>query len=115
MVNEEDFEVFLEDFCDFLNGLESAVVKMKMQLAKLAVSAAENKFQWNPQLIRWEKAQGAKGEFERSSDVENSDFKELLKDLKAHNGKLTRNGYFYWLFSDGYTVGRKQRNAQREA
>lgn len=30
----EDFEIFLEDFCDFLDGLEASVAKMKMQIAK---------------------------------------------------------------------------------
>jgi hypothetical protein len=34
-VKEEDFELFLEDFCDFLNGLEASVAKMKKQIAKL--------------------------------------------------------------------------------
>jgi len=34
-VKEEDFTIFLEDFCDFLNGLEASVAKMKQQIAKL--------------------------------------------------------------------------------
>ncbi|MEM2506597.1 MAG: hypothetical protein QXF61_06120, partial [Nitrososphaeria archaeon] len=66
-------------------------------------------FSWNPDKIKWEKAQGFRGEFERSEDVNNSEFKALLKDLAQHNGKLTRNGWFYWTFRNGSTVGRKKR------
>jgi len=60
---EEDLANFLEDFLDFLNGLEASIVKMKEQIAKLV--GAEPKFQWNPAKIKWEKSQGAKGEFEK--------------------------------------------------
>jgi hypothetical protein len=35
-VKDEDFEIFLEDFMDMLNGLEASIVKMKQQIAKLA-------------------------------------------------------------------------------
>ena len=37
----------------------------------------------------------------------NSDYDALIKDLKDNNGKLTRQGYFCWLFSDNKTVGMK--------
>jgi len=70
------------------------------------------KFSWNPDKIKWEKAQGFKGEFERSEDVNNAEFKALLKDLASHNGKLSRNGFFYWTFKNGSTVGRKKREAK---
>jgi len=33
----------------------------------------------------------------------------MLKDLKEHGGRLTREGYFYWVFQDQATVGRKKR------
>ena len=39
-MKDEDFEVFLEDFMDMLNGLEASVAKMKQQIAKL-VGVAE--------------------------------------------------------------------------
>ena len=64
---------------------------------------------WNPDKIKWERAQGFKGEFERSEDVNNPEFKELLKDLAQHAGKLSRDGWFYWTYRNGSTVGRKQR------
>jgi len=101
---EEDFEIFLEDFADFLNGLEASVVKMKQQIAKLVGVA-----KWNPDKIKWETARGTKGEYERSRDVDNPEFKIMLKDLEARGGRLTREGYFYWVFTNGDAVGRKKR------
>lgn len=64
---------------------------------------------WNPERIQWKSAQGSHGYYERSEDVNNPDFKELVKDLTAHQGKLTHNGFFYWLFQSGLIVGRKLR------
>jgi hypothetical protein len=112
-LNIEDFEIFLEDFCDFLNGLEANIVKMKQQIAKLT-GVAEDKPKrgsWDPNKIKWEKTQGIKGEFEKSQDINNPEFRAMLRDLANHNGKLTRNGWFYWTFKNGSTVGRKRREA----
>jgi hypothetical protein len=39
--------------------------------------------------------------------VNNPEFKALLKELARHGGRLTRNGWFYWTFKNGATVGRK--------
>jgi hypothetical protein len=39
--------------------------------------------------------------------VDSIDFKNLVKDLNAQKGKLYRDGYFYWLWQSGSTVGRK--------
>jgi hypothetical protein len=109
-MSNEDLKIFIEDFCDFLNGLEASIVKLRSQIDKLLGS----KWKWNPDKIKWEKAEGFKGDYERSEDVNSLDFKELLKDLAEHNGKLTRNGMFYWVFKNGSTVGRKKR-AERKA
>ncbi|MEM2518213.1 MAG: hypothetical protein QXO49_04590 [Candidatus Bathyarchaeia archaeon] len=113
-MNIEDFEIFLEDFCNFLDSLEASVAKMKQQIAKLVDVSEEKvklKFSWNPDKIKWEKVQGVKGEFERSENINNPEFKIMLKDLANHNGKLTRNGWFYWTFKNCSTVGRKKREA----
>lgn len=64
---------------------------------------------WSPSKIKWEEAQGSKGPYERSEDMNNPEFKAMLKDLQAHKGKLNRQGYFYWVFENGHTVGRKKR------
>lgn len=42
-MKEEDFEAFLKDFCDFLNGLEESVARMKQQIAKLVGVAEQQK------------------------------------------------------------------------
>jgi hypothetical protein len=74
-----------------------------------AVEASEKGEPWDPQKIKWTSAEGSKGEYERSEDVDNSDFKKMLQDLGTHKGKLHRNGLFYWIFTNGAVVGRKRR------
>lgn len=59
--------------------------------------------------IKWEQAEGASGPYERSEDVNSLDFKALLQDLVAHQSKLTKDGYFYWAFKNGCTIGRKKK------
>lgn len=108
-MRNEDLTVFLEDFCDFLDGLEASIVKMKMEIAKLVGVSEKEKWSWNPDKIKWEKAEGFKGDYERSEDVDNPEFKAMVKDLAEHNGKLSREGFFYWVFKNGSVVGRKRR------
>jgi len=114
MSDSEDLKILAEDLLDFLNGLEASIVKMKMQLNKLfgLEAEAKAKFSWNPDKISWQETEGFKGRYEKSSDVNSLDFKELLKDLASHNGKLSRNGFFYWVFKNGSTIGRKKREGK---
>ncbi|RLI00071.1 hypothetical protein DRO19_00525 [Candidatus Bathyarchaeota archaeon] len=72
----------------------------------------ENVF--DPEKIKWVQAEGFSGPYERypakGEKIELSqDYKALLKWLKEHNGKATYQGYFYWIFQDGATIGRKKR------
>lgn len=74
---------------------------------------------WNPDAIKWREAEGFKGKYQRYPGPEEkaestSDYRLLLEDLKKHNGKLSREGFFYWLFEDGSTVGRKRQGASHE-
>lgn len=64
---------------------------------------------WDASKIKWEQAEGNAGPYERSEDVNNLDFKAMVKDLAEHKGKLSRDNLFYWLFQNGTTVGRKKR------
>ncbi len=66
---------------------------------------------WNPENITWEPAQGAKGPYERSDDVDNRNFRALMSEIERFQGKLTRDGFFYWTFKNGTTIGRKQRKS----
>jgi len=77
---------------------------------RLEMMAPAEKPQWDPNKIKWEPAEGSSGPYERSADVNNPQFKAMLKDLAGHGGKMTRKGYFFWVFKNGSTVGRKKRN-----
>lgn len=95
----------LEVLLDLANALEAAAVNVKRQIAEL--SGAQS-LSWNPEKIKWEQAQGSKGPFERSEDVNSLDFKAMLKDIQGHKGKLNRDDYFYWAFENRAIVGRKR-------
>lgn len=60
--------------------------------------------------IVWQTKTGERGEFELADDKENqgnTDFEAFLADLKQKE-RMTIKPYFYWLFSDGKTIGRKK-------
>jgi len=70
--------------------------------------------------LRWIKTTGPSGEYEYADKTNNmdpgvyEDFKALLEDLKEHGGRLTRQGYFLWLFSQGDRVGRKPSKGRQQ-
>jgi len=91
--------VQLKEFLEALNETPEEIIEAK---------------EWDPNKIKWVEAEGFSGPYQRypakGAKVElTADYKAMLADLKAHDGKLTRDGYFYWLFNDGATVGRKKR------
>lgn len=88
---------------EFLNAVEAGIASAR-QIIKQA------KLGWDPEAIKWEQAEGQSGPYQRSEDVNNPEFKTMLRDLQAHGGRLTREGWFYWVFQNGTTVGRKKRN-----
>ncbi len=88
---------------EFLDAVEAGVSAAKQRIK-------DAKIGWDPNQIKWEDAEGSSGQYQRSEDFNNPEFKAMLKDLQAHKGKLTRNGYFYWIFKNGSTVGRKKRS-----
>ena len=89
---------------EFLNAVEAGIA-----VAKNLISEKRKLAECNPENIKWEQIQGNRGPYERSSDVNNPDFKALLKELASHEGRMTKNGYFYWIFKNGSTIGRKKR------
>jgi len=94
-----DFLVKLRD------ALQMAVDACNEYLESLVPPEAKD---WNPANIKWQQTEGPSGPYERATAEDNkgiSDFEVLMADLNAHNGKLTRNGFFYWLFSNGDAVG----------
>ena len=98
----EKGDLALEALTDFLNAVEAGIESARQHIKS-------KKSLWNPDAIKWEKAEGTKGEYERSEDVNNSEFKAMLQDLAAHGGKMNYEGYFYWVFQNGATVGRKKK------
>ena len=102
-MSEERWIEVVDGIVDFCDALESAVVKLRKQLEGFSVAA------WDPARIKWVEVEGFKGKYERSEDVNNLEFKAMLKDLAAHGGRMMRNGWFYWVFRNGATVGRKEK------
>ena len=103
VVHEILDEEILGPLLDVFSDCEASISQFKQ-----AISQARPVEKWEPDKIRWEQATGASGAYERSDNVNNPEFKVMLKDLAAHNGKTTREGWFYWIFGNGSTVGRKK-------
>jgi len=100
---EDKTSMLLEQLIEYMKAHEAAMAKLRAKIEEIF-----GHFEWDPGKIKWEKAQGSKGEFEKSIDFNNPEFKAMLKDLAFHGGKLTRNGMFYWTYKNGSTVGRKR-------
>jgi len=113
--NPAELEVAKANLTGLIDGWLSAskpAAKLPTPLPKLEAQA-KGVEEWDPCKIRWEEAQGSSGLYERSEDVNNPEFKSMLKDLAAHGGRLSREGFFYWVFKNGTTVGRKGRNREK--
>ena len=97
-------DIATEALLEYLNGCQAGIVA-----AKHLISQGKGLDKYDPSKTKWETMEGPSGPYERSQDVDSRDFKLLVKDLAAHDGKLTKNGFFYWLFKNGSVVGRKKR------
>ena len=113
-----ELEIEVPDESELVIAKENAEGLLNEWLGIIEKAEAEQpKFSWNPEAIKWQKVEGFRGEYERypleGEKVEATpDYKNLLEDLKRHGGKLTRNGYFYWVFEDSSTIGRKRREVK---
>lgn len=99
MREKEDLAV--SALTDFLNSCEAGIIAARQRIKSA-------KGLWDASKIRWSQAEGPKGPYQLSGDENNPEFKAMLKDLTAHGGKLTGEGWFYWAFKSGSTVGRKK-------
>jgi len=106
-----DIEVWDAIF-ELVNGQEAGITAFKQRLG--AKKGVTPKPSWNPDKIKWVQAEGSSGPYERSEDVNNPEFKAMLKDLAQHNGRLSREGRFYWVFRSGSVVGRKKQGKAAE-
>jgi len=91
---------------DLLNAMEAGIESARQRIKEVKV---EEKPSWDPTQIVWTKAEGTKGTYERSEDINNLQFKAMLKDLASHGGRMRHEGFFYWVFQNGATVGRKKK------
>ena len=91
----------------FLDAAEAGIAAAKQILKEKGV-ATTPRITWDPEKIKWTQEEGFKGKYEKSEDVNNLEFKAMLKDLQEHKGRMTHNGFFYWVFTNGSTVGRKE-------
>jgi hypothetical protein len=99
-------EKALEILSNLADALEAAAINVKHQIAEIT-EAQENL--WSMEKIAWTKTEGSSGPYEKSEDVNNPHFKAMLTDLEAHKGKMTKGGFFIWVFENGSSVGRKRR------
>lgn len=71
---------------------------------------SEIKLPFDVTKIKWWKKTNRNGEFEYSEDFNSLDHKALLKFLNEFCGGSIRSGdYFYWVYQNGATIGRKLR------
>jgi len=96
---------------DGLQGLQPAIGAIDEYLNFLG-QKMEEKRPWDASRIRWVQDHGSSGPYERypaqgTKAESTDDYRNMVEDLKAHSGKLSRAGMFYWLFQDSATVGRK--------
>src|SRR5271157_2362999 len=69
------------------------------------------KLPFNVSKIQWKPKQGDHGPFELSDDYSNVDHQQLLVFMEKHaGGAVTSDGFYYWIFTDGKTIGRKPSN-----
>jgi len=101
---EIDFLVKLRD------GLAMAVDACNEYLESLVPPEARD---YDLEKIKWKPAEGPSGNYERAEPEENAGnphYEALIADLDAHNGKLTKSGFFVWRFTNSDIIGRKRRN-----
>jgi len=100
-----DFVVKLREACAIvMDACEDYLEKSGM------TKIPDKEIQWDPNMVVWVKKDGDRGPYELAEpDPNNKVYQAMLQDLKAHDGKLTKDGYFYWVFTDGKAIGRKKK------
>lgn len=96
-------------FCD---AIDSAVTQLKQNLGAPTKKQEPAPQQFDLTKIKWTTTPGSpeKGPYERADDETNTEFQKLRDYLKAHKGKTTIEGKFYWLFTNEKAIGRKVPN-----
>ena len=90
-----------------LNKVENKIVEELLQIIGRPFT---EELTYDLPKIKTERAEGRNGFYEKATTQDNQnseDYHFLIEDLKQHDGKLTKDGLFIWLFSDEKTIGMK--------
>ncbi len=110
MTGVEELEKMVYALADYANALESASQTLRDHLQELGPRVKD----YDLGQLRWEEREGSSGPYQAATERGNLEppryghWQALVKDLRDHDGKLTKQGYFLWLFQDEKTVGRKK-------
>jgi len=109
-----EFDDETDDLIESYRKLKAAVLSLHEdgKLLDESRKAAQNDLPYNPENINWIRTEGQKGPYERypapaQKPQMTTDYTNLLADLRKHDGIMTRNGMYYWLFPNNVTIGRK--------
>jgi hypothetical protein len=61
---------------EFLNASEAGIIAAKHLIMEAKGVAEEHSWLWDPSKIKWQQTQGSSGPYEKSEDVNSSDFKQ---------------------------------------
>jgi hypothetical protein len=61
---------------EFLNASEAGITAAKHLIMEAKGVAEEHSWLWDPSKIKWQQTQGSSGPYEKSEDVNSSDFKQ---------------------------------------
>jgi hypothetical protein len=109
----EKFPIASIDFLVKLRDAAQIIVDAaNEQLDQTARFDQREVYPYDPENFIWIRTEGQKGPYERYPAFQQkptltADYVNLLNDLRNHEGKMVRNGLFYWLWEDDQTIGRK--------
>jgi hypothetical protein len=93
---------------DGLRQASDALDDLVQLLVPQNITKGSTELLFNVSKIPWKPKQGDHGPFELSDDYGNVDHQQLLAFMEKHaGGAVTSEGFYYWLFPDGKTIGRK--------
>lgn len=89
---------------DCLAGAADALDSLIQQESKVVLR------EYDVSKILWQKKDGEKGAYELATDKDNKDNSEYIAlkgHLKEEDGRISKDGLFYWLFQNSDAIGRK--------
>ena len=112
-----DLKTFSMTVLCWLDAQEAANQQLRISIKKLTSqnmnappSEGSVELPFHVENLLWTLKEGAKGPFQLSDDLDNPDHEALLTFLKSAGGSVASEGYYYWIFPDGKTIGRKPSN-----